>query len=311
MGDSPVYMKVSYKNPPNVHPIKGAIMGICQVPTLLVTLTDNPFDSKPQSSEDTYPKVITSGTPHLISITDEIGEQSRSEISGQINRVAGFPAERGADAEDQEEQPQRDHVAGAEIRVVLKRENDKHKNRARDDFAEELARLGQEGLRVGAEDAGRRGVAVPGHGAQVAAAFVRVDGGFVVAVDDGGAAEAAGDLRAGVDGEFPPGEFAEEAVYECNGRVEICGVYEVRQTGYRRVGVGRFLRGSGFSCHMMGGFLGCGENKGEWKLTASCAACDVYAQHDSDAPAARSVSIHCPGNCNRKEHGITSTDSPP
>ena len=168
------------------------------------------------------PEVIAAGAPDLVSVAEEIRHEARTEIAGEVDGVAGLPAETGADAEDDEEERQRRQVAGAEVAVVLERVDAEHQDGRRDELAEEHARLGHEGGRVGAEDAARAGVgAGAGHGARRAAAFVHVDGGFVVGVDDAGGAHGAQELREEVAGEFAEGEAPEDAVCQGDGRVEV------------------------------------------------------------------------------------------
>lgn len=156
-----------------------------------------------------------------MSISNPVSKQSGTEISSQINGISSLPTESSTNAKDQEEQRKRYEVPGSEIRIVLEREDDKHQHRAGDDFRENLARLGQEGLRIRAEDAGGGVVGKPGDRADGAAALELVDGGLVVAVDNGRGAEAAHDLRACVDGELPPREFAVQAIDERDGWVEV------------------------------------------------------------------------------------------
>lgn len=103
---------------------------------------------------------------------------------------------------------------------VFESKDDEHQQRARNDLAEELARLCEEGLRVRAEDGGC-GVRGRRDGAQVVA-LDKVDGGDVVCVDDARAHEAAEELRDQVHGEAPPGELAVQAVAEGDGGVEVC-----------------------------------------------------------------------------------------
>lgn len=156
-----------------------------------------------------------------MSIPHEVSHQPGPKISSQINRIAGFPAQRGANSKDQEEQTQWHHIPCTQIRIILQRKNHKHKHRTRHNLGENLARLGQERLRIRAEHACGSCVREARHSPDSSASFVCVDGGLVIAVDDGRGAEAAEDLGGGVDGELVPGEFPVQAVDECDGRVEV------------------------------------------------------------------------------------------
>lgn len=121
---------------------------------------------------------------------------------------------------DQEEQGQRGERAGADVVVVLEREDDEHQDGRGDELGEKHAGARHEGGRVRAEDAGAGRVGVAGHGAH-AVTLVVVDGRVVVAVHDGRRAHGAQHLRGGVDGEFPPRELAEDAVGEGYGGVDV------------------------------------------------------------------------------------------
>ena len=152
-------------------------------------------------------------------IPDEIREQPGSKVSSQINRIAGLPAERRTDSKDQEEQAQGNHISRTEIRIIFQRKDHEYKYSTGDDLREDLSRLRQEGLRIRIEHTRGCGVGISWDGEERGAPLICVNGGFVIAVDDGGAAEAARDLCAGVDGELVPRKLAVEAVDECDGRV--------------------------------------------------------------------------------------------
>ncbi len=137
-------MSRSYKKPPKVQPMNGQIMG---------TLDSCQHTYRFEKATQTYPEIVISSTPHFMAIPHEVSKKPRSKVSSQINRIAGFPAERGADSKDQEKQSQRHHIARPKIRIILQRENDENKDRARHDFGKDLSRLGQEGLRISAKHA--------------------------------------------------------------------------------------------------------------------------------------------------------------
>lgn len=84
-----------------------------------------------------------------------------------------------------------------------------------------MASPGHERGWVGAEDSGRCGGRVTRDSSDAWAAFVDVDGGLVVAVDDCCAAHGAEDLGDEIDGELAPGEFAQDATGECYGGVDV------------------------------------------------------------------------------------------
>lgn len=153
--------------------------------------------------------------------TQEVRHQPRTEIPRQINSISRLPPKASADTEDDKEQPQRRQRPSSDIPIVLERIDQKHQQRARDELGEELPRLGHELGRVRAEDASAGVGRVAGDGADAGAAFEGVDGGLVVGVDDAGGAHGAQDLGEGVGGELAPGEFAEDAVGEGDGWVDV------------------------------------------------------------------------------------------
>lgn len=173
------------------------------------------------SVEANSPEVVVSSLEDLSAVAQEIRHQSWTKVTGQVDGISGFPAEAGTDTENDEEETQRCQWARTDVALILQGVDHEHEQRAGDEFGEELTRLGHEGLWVCAEDSGRGGVAVSWDGADVGSTFVDVDGGFVVCVDDGRGAHGAKDLGEGVDGEFSPGEFAEDAVGEGDCGVEM------------------------------------------------------------------------------------------
>lgn len=159
----------------------------------------------------TYPEVIISCPPNIHSIPNTIRKQPRAKIPSKINGISSFPTERRSDPENQEEQHQWHQVTSSQIALVLECEDDKYQNSRRDNLGEDLARLCQERLRICVENARCGVIAVSWHCAY-AIAFVCIDCGFVISVDNGGAAEAAKDLGNGVDGEFPPREATVDTI---------------------------------------------------------------------------------------------------
>ena len=154
-----------------------------------------------------------------MAVSNEVAEQSWTEVSRQIDSIACLPAERRTNSKNQEEEHQRSEVAGAKVRIVLQGEDHEHQHRAGDELGEELARLGHERLRVGAKDAGS-GV-LSGNSTNVGAALVKVNGGFVVAVNDSSASEGTGYLSASIRGPLAPRESPEDAVRKSDSRVEM------------------------------------------------------------------------------------------
>ena len=167
------------------------------------------------------PEVVVSCRPHFASVTDKVGEETGPKVTGEVDRVAGLPTQRGTDSEDEEEEHQRRQVLGAEIVVVLEREDDEDEHGGGDDLGEDLACLGHKGGWISVEDSGSGGVGIAWDGADAWPAFELVDGRFVVSVDDGSAAEAAENLGTGVGEEFLRGEFAEDDHAECYCRVQM------------------------------------------------------------------------------------------
>lgn len=159
----------------------------------------------------TYPEIIISRFPHLRPISNHVGNQSRTKVSSQIDRISGLPAKAGTDAENDKEECKRKQGTSPEIVIVLEGEDHEHKDGAGDELGEELACPRHEGGRVCAEDACRGSVREARHRSDVGAAFVDVDGRSVVPVDDGSRAHGAEDLGGRVNGPLAPGKLAQNA----------------------------------------------------------------------------------------------------
>ena len=157
-----------------------------------------------------------------MAVPKEIGHEPWSEVPSQVDGEGCLPPETGRDSEDDEEDAEWNQIPGAEVAVVLERVDAEHEDGARDELGEELAGFGEEGGWVGAEDP--RGGCVgseAGDGADVATAFVDVDGGFVVAVHDAGSTHGAQHLGEHINGKFAPGKPAEDTVCEGDSRIDV------------------------------------------------------------------------------------------
>lgn len=64
------------------------------------------------------PEVIPAGGPYLRAIADRVAHEARTEVARDVDRVARFPAESAAEAEDQEEERQREPFVGFGDAVV-------------------------------------------------------------------------------------------------------------------------------------------------------------------------------------------------
>lgn len=100
----------------------------------------------------------------------------------------------------------------------LQRENDEHQQRTCDKLGEKLASLWQEGLRVSTEDS--RGGLLCRRDSSCATLII-VDCGNVVGINDATPDKSTKHLGSEVHRESPPWKLSEEAVAECDGRVEI------------------------------------------------------------------------------------------
>lgn len=156
-----------------------------------------------------------------MSITDKVGEQSRTKVSSEIDRITRFPTQGCTDSKNQEKQREGDQIARSQIGVVLDGENDKDQDGARDDLGKELSGFGEEGLGVGTKDPGGRRVTVTRDRTDGGTTFVGVDGRLVVPVDDGRTAETSRHLGAGVYGELPPREPSVDTIDHGYGGVQV------------------------------------------------------------------------------------------
>ena len=90
-----------------------------------------------------------------MSISENIGHQSRTKVTSQIDRVSSFPTKACANAEEEEEKTQREPIpptsACTIVAVILESEDAQHQYRACDELREELTSLGQKRLWVCAE----------------------------------------------------------------------------------------------------------------------------------------------------------------
>lgn len=92
-----------------------------------------------------------------MAITQEIGHESRTKVTRQVDGVTCFPAEACADSEDDEEETEWGQVASAHVLVVEQDIDQEHQDGAGDELGEELSRLGHERGRICAENPSRRG----------------------------------------------------------------------------------------------------------------------------------------------------------
>lgn len=169
---------------------------------------------------ETYPEVVATSRPDLMAVSQHVRDQSRAKIPSQVDGIASLPAEASANPEDHEEQTEWCEVAGTEISVVLEGVDQEHQKPTGDELGEELSRLGHERCGVGAEDACCRGVA--SDRADARATLEDVDGGLVVAVDNGSCGHGTEDLGEHVDGELAPWELSVDAVGKCDRGVQVC-----------------------------------------------------------------------------------------
>ena len=197
-GDSPVKINRSYRNPPNVPPMNGHIMG-----TLMRV---NWYQNSHQGRY--LPEVVITCTPNFRTVPDHVCEQSWTKVSSKINRIAGLPAECSTNSENEEEQHQWCQISGSKITIVLQRENDEDKYSTGDDFGEDLSCFRQERLRISVEDASCRSWRVAWDCPNARTSFVLVDRRLVVPIDDGGTAETSKDLSASICRPLPPGKPA-------------------------------------------------------------------------------------------------------
>lgn len=175
------------------------------------------------------PEVVIRRRPDLMPVAEEVGHESGAEVPCHIDGKPGLPSKAGSDTKEDEEEPEGCEGARAEVPIVLEDVDEEHEDGAGDEFGEELTRPRHEGGRVRAEDACRRSIREPRNGADAVTAFVNINGGLVVTIDDAGGAHGPKDLGEHVHREFSPGEAPEDAVGEGDSRVEVragdaCGV---------------------------------------------------------------------------------------
>lgn len=154
-----------------------------------------------------------------MAVTDHVGHQARTKIPSEVDSIARLPAKAGANTKDNEEEPQWCKWSSAEISVVLEGVDEEHQQRAGNEFGEELASLGHERCRIGAEDASGRSVA--SDCADARASLKDIDRRLVVAIDNRSGAHGSQNLGYHVDREFAPWKFAKDAVGKSDSRIEV------------------------------------------------------------------------------------------
>jgi len=152
-----------------------------------------------------------------VTVTDHVGDETWTEITSQVDGIAGLPSEASTDTEDDEEEAERTKVTSTDVTAVCKSVDKEHKESAGNELGEKLASLGHEWLRVCAENAGCCGVACDSTDAR--ATFENVDGRLVVCVDNGRCSHGSEDLGEHVDREFSPWVLSEDAVGESDSRI--------------------------------------------------------------------------------------------
>lgn len=197
-----------------MQPKKGATIGILEAKCQYTC----------QFAEDVRensPEVVVASAPYFMAITEEVRHQSWAEITSQVDSITGLPTEASTNTEDDEEETERCQWTSSNVSLVLECVDHEHEKPTCDEFVEEHAGACHELGRVCAENAGGSGVTEAGDCADAGAALVDIDGGFVVGVYNTGGTHGAENLGESVDGEFSPWEFAENAVGECDCRVQM------------------------------------------------------------------------------------------
>lgn len=129
-----------------------------------------------------------------------------------------MPAEGGTDTENEEDKNQGTKVASGQVVGIVNCVNAHHQNRRSDNLREELTSLGEERLRVGAENASSRSGTANGTDTM---ALKVVDGTLVVSVNNESSNESTEHLTKNVERELLPGESTENAVSESDSRVQV------------------------------------------------------------------------------------------
>lgn len=153
-----------------------------------------------------------------MSVANSIRHKSRSKIPGKIKSVTSLKPKTSTQTENQKEQHQRQQITRPDIRVVLERKDNKHKNGTGDKLGEEHIRSRQKSLRIRAKDASSRGFR-RWH-CPLAIAFKVVDRGDVVDINNTRATEPTEELGEEVYWKTAPGQLAIEAAGEGDGGVE-------------------------------------------------------------------------------------------
>lgn len=167
----------------------------------------------------TYPKVVTASRKDLGAIANKVGNETRAEITSQVDGITSLPTQGSTNAKDEEEEGQWQHLTGADVVVIDKGKDDKLKNGAGEKLGEEHAGTGHKRSGVCAKDTG--GSIGAADGSDSGAALEVINGRLVVAVNDGSAGHGTKKLGQGVDGELAPGVATVDAVGQGDCRVDM------------------------------------------------------------------------------------------
>jgi hypothetical protein len=96
IGLSPVNRKTSYSQPPKQHPKNGATIGTYEIDLIRLIGVMIPRLA--------YPEIVATSRPNFMAISDHVGDQARTKVTREVDRVSCFPAKTSTDAKDDEEQ---------------------------------------------------------------------------------------------------------------------------------------------------------------------------------------------------------------
>lgn len=164
------------------------------------------------------PEVVTTGSPNLSAVADNVSGETRTKVTSGIHGVTGFPAKRGTETKDKEDENQRTEVSSRQVVGIVDSVDTEHEDGGSDELGEKHTGACHEGSRVGAENASSRGGTANGTDTNT---LVHVKSRLVVTVNNEGTEEGTHELSKDIDGELLPGKAAEDTVGKGDGGVEM------------------------------------------------------------------------------------------
>ena len=84
------------------------------------------------------PEVVVASGPDFVAVTQKVGHETWSKITGKVDSITGFPTEACTNSKDDKEQAKRCKRASTDVSVVFQSVDQEHKECAGNEFGEKL-----------------------------------------------------------------------------------------------------------------------------------------------------------------------------